>query len=70
MSQTADIITHHAAFEKPLQDATTRADWLLGKWRKRGGLQAALAFDRAAEEQQMLAYREDASRRYRGLPAK
>lgn len=64
MAKPADIIRHEAAFGAPLKAATVRADWCLRHYLAKGGLLAALAFDRAAEEQQILASREAASRRH------
>lgn len=59
---------HLAPFEQALAHARARADWLLDQWRRLGGLQRALAFDRASEEQQIAAGRLAAAQRYRGLP--
>ena len=60
-------IAHLATFEAAHNAAKTRADWWLNRVLTIGGLQAALAFDRAAEEQQRAAGKLAAARRYLGL---
>lgn len=60
-------VRHLATFENSTADAKKRADWCLNHYLARGGLIAALMFDRAAEEQQIAAGREVAARRYVGM---
>lgn len=73
MSDAAKRAQHDAAFGEPLRFAKARADWWLeklttyGDRSKGSGLLTALAFDKAAEEHQLAASREAASRRYLGL---
>lgn len=68
MTRETEKARHEAVFGEPLRASKTRADWFLAHYLKRGGVQAAIMFDRAAEEHQLAASREAASRRYRGLP--
>lgn len=65
---------HLATFEQAHAHAKTVADWWFARWskaRRKSGkgspLLASLAFERAAEEQQLAAGREAAARRYVGL---
>lgn len=80
MNKAVDAARHDAVFGKPLRDAKTRADWWLSQLMKHrhlskddpqriSFLKTAAAFDRAAEDHQLAASREAASRRYLGLPS-
>jgi hypothetical protein len=56
------VVAHFTLFEEPLTEATHQANMALSKYLIKGGLRNAWAFERAAERQQVLAYKEEAAR--------
>jgi hypothetical protein len=61
MSNHRNVIAFEGVFVRPLANITRTAKRRLKRYREQGGLLNAIAFDQAAEEQQLAAHRLDAA---------
>lgn len=60
---SARLVNIEAGFATKLASATRTAKYRLTLWRKHGGILHALAFDRAAEQQQLASTQFDAAQK-------